>query len=75
VSSDTSRNPAQGVSAAKGASGVALKKLTNEDSIDGGSKPGTTLSGVAIFMPKRQMKRDMTIDQRTVWQINKNSRY
>jgi len=49
------------VRAAKGASVVALKKLTNEDSIDGGSKPETTLSGVAIFTPKRQMRRDMKL--------------
>jgi len=46
ASSDTSRNPAQGVRAAKG----------------DGSKPGTTLSGVAIFTPKRQMRRGMTLE-------------
>jgi len=45
ASSGTSRNPAQGVRAAKG----------------GGSKPETTLSGVTIFTPKRQMRRDMTL--------------
>jgi len=28
----------------------------------GGNKPETTLSGVAIFTPKRQMRRDMILE-------------
>jgi len=53
----------QGVRDAKGASAVALKKLTNE----GTSKPETALSGVASTTPNRQMRRDTALGISGEW--------